>query len=625
MKNHRHQPIIKMLSPHATFRLIQFEQRGVPEFKLNGKGHRKVLPISVADRGATLAQFTRTILLTMALVGVLRSETVSANDPAAYNIQKTAAETADHFEPIESRAKNIILFIGDGMGISTVTAGRILDGQLQGGQGEDHSFSFESFPFTALSKTYATNLQIPDSASTMTAMMTGHKTKGYTIGYDKNVVVGDHTSVEEFGGPAKKLETLLERFEKEGRSTGIVTTARVTDATPAACYAHTPNRLWEGGNFELFFELTEDERMETAISAGFKDTATQLIDFPFGDGVDVVLGGGWRNFFPLPLNDQEPSTAAVDDLEERAFPQGTRLDEKNLIKEWLDRESGRAFVTNKVELSELDLSKTSQLMGLFDKRSMPFEVSSRLLKEKRSAPSLQEMALTALSVVRRNPKGFFLMVEGGRIDHGHHFGSAHLALMEMIELDRAIESLLNSLTEKEQKETLIIVTADHSHVFTMGGYPTRGNPILGKVTGADKDGTAETELESDAIGLPFTTLGYANGPGFAGMMIETNTLDHVHGPRLITQSAGWKFINAHRSARPDLTLVDTKHPEYRQESAVPLSYETHSGEDVPVYATGPGAHLFRGTRNRTTSITQWFEPWNRIEPTFAADRINSLA
>lgn len=524
---------------------------------------------------------------------------LAATEPAAFETQRKAAAEADQLPSVNTRAKNIILFIGDGMGLSTVTAGRILDGQLQGGRGEEHAFFLESFPFTGLSKTYAVNLQIPDSASTMTAMMTGHKTKGYSVGYDDQIVVGDHTSTEKFGGPSKSVETLLERFEKEGRSTGLVTTARVTDATPSACYAHSPNRLWESGNYELFYKLSEDERLEAAVKVGFQDIATQLIQFPYGDGVDVVLGGGWRSFLPAPLEASDTVGLVESEDQPGAFlPGGIRLDGKNLISDWIDASRGRVFVTNQVELAALDLEGTGQLLGLFDKSSLPFEVTSQLLAEKRSAPALKEMATTALSIVRRNPKVFFLMVEGARIDHGHHIGSAHLALIEMIEFDRAIEAVFNELTEEERRETLLVVTADHSHVFTMGGYPTRGNPILGKVVGSERNGDSKTEAGLDAIGLPYTTLGYANGPGFAGMMIETNTLDHVHGPRRVTKSEGWKFINTMRQARPDLTLADTAHPEYRQEAGVPMAMETHGGEDVPIYARGPGAHLFRGTREQ---------------------------
>ncbi|HAD09479.1 MAG TPA: alkaline phosphatase, partial [Porticoccaceae bacterium] len=175
------------------------------------------------------------------------------------------------------KAKNIILFVGDGMGVSTVTAARILEGQLQGGDGEENLLSFEKFPYTALAKTYNTNQQTPDSAGTMTAMMSGIKTKAGIIGVDSTVVRGDCNTLA-----GAEVPTLLEQAEEMGLSTGIVSTARITHATPAATYAHVVDR-----NFE-------DDRDASKFTAPdlCKDIASQLIDFPAGDGLEVALGGG---------------------------------------------------------------------------------------------------------------------------------------------------------------------------------------------------------------------------------------------------------------------------------------------------------------------------------------------
>ena len=138
-------------------------------------------------------------------------------EPASFQAQQTRLNQALNQKPNHGYAKNVILFIGDGMGISTITAARILEGQKQGHPGEENSLSWESFPHTAMIKVYNTNQQTPDSAGTMSAIMTGHKTKAYTFGYDQQVVRGDHTSVEDFEGKSKKVPTLLERFEKEGK------------------------------------------------------------------------------------------------------------------------------------------------------------------------------------------------------------------------------------------------------------------------------------------------------------------------------------------------------------------------------------------------------------------------
>ena len=140
-------------------------------------------------------------------------------------------------------AKNIILFVGDGMGVSTVTAARIFDGQKKGLLGEENSLSFGRFPFVGLSKTYNVDAQTPDSAGTMTALISGVKTDAGTIGVDENVVRGDCSSVA-----GSQVFTALELAEIAGLATGIVSTARITHATPAATYAKSADRDWENNS-----------------------------------------------------------------------------------------------------------------------------------------------------------------------------------------------------------------------------------------------------------------------------------------------------------------------------------------------------------------------------------------
>ena len=217
-------------------------------------------------------------------------------------------------------AKNVILFVGDGMGVTSVTAARILEGQLNGGNGEEHHLSFELFPYLALSKTYNTNQQTPDSAGTMTGMMTGIKTKAGVISVNQNVVRGDYSTVL-----GNELETLLEKAEKENYATGVVTTARLTHATPGACYAHSPERNWEDDS-----KLPDDAK-----SADFPDIARQLIEFPYGDGLEVAMGGGRRHFLPVDFPDPE---------DDGKF--GQREDNRNLTTEWVDQYANAAYVVS---------------------------------------------------------------------------------------------------------------------------------------------------------------------------------------------------------------------------------------------------------------------------------------
>ena len=537
--------------------------------------------------------------LTLTLLALPSAELLRAAEPSDFAVQQAAAQAALHQPHYGKKAKNVILFLGDGMGMTTITGARILAGQQKGKLGEEHQLSFETFDHTALSKTYTINQQTPDSAGTMTAIMTGHKTNAYVINYDQNVELGNHETTAEFGGKSQRLPILTEELERQGISTGIVTTTTLVHATPAACYAHSPNRFWVDDNYEVFKKDENDDRLEPAIKAGFQDIARQLIEFPFGDGIDVALGGGARSFLPLPEEKVQADESSSGPIV------GRRLDGRDLTKEWTQK-PGNAFVSNKDELENIDPSKTKQLLGLFTTKHMSYAVDRLAEGEKSTEPSLPEMALKALEILRTNPKGFFLMVESGRIDHGHHGSNAHRALNETVMLSDTVQAVLDALSPQERAETLIIVTADHSHTFTLAGYPTRGNPIFGKVVNNDKSGHPKKQLEKDLLGLPFTTLGYANGGGYAGPMIHKDDLSFRHGYQEFSveddgptsKNSKWKYVNIPHLHRSDLTHVDTEHKNYVQESAVPLGSETHGAEDVPIYATGPGSQLFRGTREQ---------------------------
>ena len=139
-----------------------------------------------------------------------------------------------------AQAKNVVFFLGDGMGISTITAARIFAGQAQGATGEEHALAFDRFPHLALIKTYNTDAQVPDSAGTITAITTGQKTRIGVLGVNASVARDDCAAALD-----NTLPTLAELAEQAGMATGIVSTARITHATPAGTYAHSPNRNWE--------------------------------------------------------------------------------------------------------------------------------------------------------------------------------------------------------------------------------------------------------------------------------------------------------------------------------------------------------------------------------------------
>ncbi len=440
-----------------------------------------------------------------------------------------AANAGAELRPKPGKAKNVILFIGDGMGLSTIAAARIREGQLKGNTGEENALSFERFPYVSLSKTYSVNGQTPDSAPTMTAMVTGIKTVQGVLSVNQDVTYNNCASAK-----GKGVATYLEVAEAIGMATGVVSTARLTHATPAATYAHTPNRDWE----------SDADLSDEAKTNGCKDIAQQLIEFPYGNGLEVAMGGGRSNFLPSTVADPEDAGA-----------KGKRRDGRNLATEWTQSKPASAYVWNKAQFDAIDPKSTHHLLGLFERSHMEYEQDRA--KDTGQEPSLSDMTSKAIDILRNNSgkKGYFLMVEGGRVDHAHHAGNASRALTDAIALSDAVRTAMR----KASDDTLIIVTADHSHAFTVAGYPDRGNDILGKVV---TDGA----LALDSNGKPYTTLGYANGPGYRGPI-----------------------------ARTDLTNINTADPNFLQEAVVPLASETHAAEDVAVYARGPGAHAFQGT------------------------------
>src|SRR5690606_11684493 len=188
---------------------------------------------------------------------------------------------------------------------------------------------------------------------------------------------------------------------------------------------------------------------------------------------------------------------------------GIRRDGRNLTQEWTDRFPNASFVSSREQLEAVDTTNTDHLLGLFSRSHMSFRMERS--DETNIQPSLPLMTETALRILQKNDKGYFLMIEGGRIDHGHHAGNAARALDDARELSAAVQTALQMT---DPSNTLIIVTADHSHPFTIAGYPTRGNPILGKVVGNDRSGVPATGSTLDVDELPYTTLGYRTGRGF---------------------------------------------------------------------------------------------------------------
>ncbi|MFQ2124796.1 alkaline phosphatase [Aeromonas jandaei] len=422
-----------------------------------------------------------------------------------------------------SGARNVIFFLGDGMGLNTLTAARIY------GVGEEGSLTIDTLPETAFIKTFSHDSQVTDSAPSMSAYMTGVKSNNGVISMDSDATQESNCS-KSAGKPAT---TLLELAKAAGRGTGVVTTTRVTHATPAATYAHLCNRDLEA------------------------DIAAQLVPGGAGynsalkGGVDVVLGGG-SSFF-LPKADK-----------------GKREDGRNLISEM--KAKGYQFAGNLDELNKAEAGKP--LLGLFGASHMKYD-----LDRPASEPSLAQMTLAAIKQLKEKKQGYFLMVEGGRIDHALHDTNAKRALQDTLAFDNAIKVTLDEVkkTDPELKNTLIVVTADHDHTLVLNGYAKR----TGKTT-ADNPGVLglvknyETgEPSKDADGMPYTIIGFGNG------------YNRVDGPRSSVAPLDDATVSAN---------------DYHQEIVVKvgdIGNETHGGTDVFLGAVGRGAESFHGSLDNT--------------------------
>jgi alkaline phosphatase len=443
--------------------------------------------------------------------------------------------------PAAAQKNNVILFIGDGMGVSTVTSTRIatvgVDGQL----------ALDRMPYTAISRTASADYITPDSAATMSAMMTGVNTNTGVIGFGPTTEYADFNG----NGDGARLTNIGELAISMGYAVGIVTTTRVTHATPAGVFAHVNDRN------------LENEIAAQAVPGGASFN-TRL-----GDGLHVIFGGGRRHFLPTSGSDDE------------GLP-GRRTDGRDLRNEL--QQLGYRYVWNRQGLNSLGGS--GRAVGLFASSHLAYEAD-----RDSGQPSLEEMTRKAIQILTATGKPYFLMVEAGRIDHAHHEGNAYRAFTDTRMFDRAIAAAQRSVN---LNRTLILATADHSHVFTIAGYPMRPlgdlrytprsvpasfrnqphNGILGTVHDIDSGGTISES--GDSGGIPYTILGYANGPGHrSGSRVNPNS-DRTAGHGGVVPSS-------------------TSHTAYRQEATVPLFLETHAGEDVMIYAIGRTSENVRGT------------------------------
>lgn len=407
--------------------------------------------------------------------------------------------------------------------------------RVHAGGDEKHSLSFDKFPYMGLSKTYCVDRQVPDSAATATAFFTGVKTNYGLVGVDSNV---RRYNCEDHANKNYHTKSIADWAMDAGKAAGLVTTVHVTHASPSPLYAHSANRYWE----------SDKDMSEHCNPSLYEDITEQLVFGETGKKLKVVLGGGRSKFLPKTTVDDEGTM-------------GEREDGKNLIQDWLAQHQnmGKAeYVWNKDQLLNVNTSSTEYLLGLFADKYVKYDYQT---KTDPLEPTLSDMTEMAIKMLRKEEQGFFLFVEGGRVDTAHHDSYAKSAVDEARAFSDAIE-MAQRMTDSH--DTLIVVSADHAHTMQYGGYPKRRNDIFG------------VAAVSKADGKPYSTLSYANGRGVDNMYTETY------------------------GERADITTHDLGAFDFRYYGHFPTDAATHAGDDVGVYATGPQSHLFVGSYEQNT-------------------------
>ncbi|CAG0917713.1 unnamed protein product [Notodromas monacha] len=418
--------------------------------------------------------------------------------------------------------------------------------------------------------TYNVDMQIPDSAGTGTAYVTGVKANEGTLGVTATVSRFD---CEASKIPSNQLDSFLQWFIDDGRNAGLVTTTRITHATPASTYAHSAHREWECDDFRPWPE----DPPEAVLPENCEDIATQLVNGKTGKGLKVIFGGGRHGL------DGTAQTTSDD-------PKSTckrKTASGSLIQTWLEMHSSEnaVYAQNRTELLNLNPEKVGKcfrrhlsdtyasetcicsdfcrdFVGLFANSHMPYVYEKDAsTTQKEIFPTLPEMTRKAIEILQSDGKGFALLVEGGRIDTAHHETRMNAALLEVLEMDEAVQVAL-SLTNPE--ETLIIVTADHSHTMSFGGYGARGSPV------SETSGVNDDDQQT-----PFLKMAYANGP------------------RVYSYSAG---------SRPEPgTPEEIVSPQYQPFVPVKMLFETHGGEEVAIYAKGKDSIILHRIQNLLTA------------------------
>lgn len=471
--------------------------------------------------------------------------------PGAYEV---AAETAgapptritwDVYEAPQRAAKNVILFVGDGMSIAHRTAARILSKGIREGKYRG-KLAMDDMPNMALVSTAGTDSIITDSANSMSAYTTGHKTCVNALGVycARNVASTAYPRVE-------TIATLAQR--RHGLAVGVVTNAELTDATPAGMVAHTRRRTEMGAIAMMFFDVKPD----------------------------VMLGGGASYFRPL-------------------GPGSKRNDNQNVIA--LFEEAGYSFVETASALeSTAQAPETRKLLGLFNSGNIDGALDLKILKagtvkDFPDQPDLVQQTKAALDVLSRSPNGFLLMVESARIDKYSHSLDWERAVYDTIMLDNAVAAAKAFVAGRD--DTLIVVVPDHAHPISIVGTFDDARP--GETPRTKLGVYAEAKYPN--YGAPDAN-GYPPSPDVSrrlAVMFGTYP-DHCFSGKPNLQG---EFVPAAKAADGtafSANEANCKPGTVRLFGNLPFDAPqgVHAGDDVLLTAMGPGSDLFRGQIDNT--------------------------
>jgi alkaline phosphatase len=350
--------------------------------------------------------------------------------------------------------KNVIMFLGDGMGDSEITAARYYYAGAGG------HLRMDAFPFSGEQTTWSVKPApgptylpdyVPDSAATGTAWATGKKT------IDERISQGPSTAVN-VPGDNSAYRTVLELAQKRGMATGNVSTAEITDATPAVLASHISQRGCQGPN-----DTRTTCPQETKAAGGLGSIAEQEVDHR----IDLILGGGKARF-------------------DQALDGSTQT-----VTQYAQAQKGYRFVGNAADLTAVNDLK-QPVLGLFNNSNMSLEwngptaalqqadggygppVTCQTDQRPATEPALVEMTTKAISLLSRKPhsSGFFLQVEGASIDKRDHAANPCQQIGETVAFDKAIGAALD--WQRSHPDTLILVTADHGHTSQIVSEDSNG-------------------------------------------------------------------------------------------------------------------------------------------------------